>query len=440
MSSRPLSKSAKARAARAKLRAATLVIVPGVADGVAESGDALAAFVSETSGRAQQVTQRLAVERMQRAKAESQLRYERSACAAADQAVIEAERDKERQQQRAAAEIAAERHVSSELREKLAAEAAARRQGERDLAEWQERAAAIAAVEERAAAAEAALAESRAATEAASAAAAAARQELEQQAARLARRPEPESESEPEPEPEPEQVAQAAPAAAAPGQEEPSPPVAGEGDGVDERAADAAAVDSAGAEAGPACAQEGLPAEPKVGAAAGEETLADPDPEGDPPAEGGAAAAVAAGGATREPPEPQPPPATDGESGPGGTVSSTLRSARDAVSTSNASAAPAPPDSTAEQRRQNAMVADGLQSLLSTEGAARDALSLHGAAHGGAERWTKRAPYSTRPARKSAHEIAPLKSSDVALYKLGAEVRQLWKMFEQGNKPRRRVL
>ena len=31
--SRPLSKSAKARAARAKLRAATLVIVPGVADG-----------------------------------------------------------------------------------------------------------------------------------------------------------------------------------------------------------------------------------------------------------------------------------------------------------------------------------------------------------------------------------------------------------------------
>ena len=433
MSSRPLSKSAKARAARAKLRAATLVIVPGVADGVAESGDALAAFVSATSGRAQQVTQRLAVERMQRAKAESQLRYERSACAAADQAVIEAERDKERQQQRAEAEIAAERHVSSELREKLAAEAAARRQGERDLAEWQERAAAIAAVEERAAAAEAALAESRAATEAASAAAAAARQELEQQAARLARRPEP------EPEPEPEQVAQAAPAAAASGQEEPPLPVAGEGDGVDERAADAA-VDSAGADEGPACAQEGLPGESKVGAAAGGETLADPDPEGDPPAEGSAAAAVAAGGATREPPEPQPPPATDGESGPGGTVSSTLRSARDAVLTSNASAAPAAPDSTAEQRRQNAMVADGLQSLLSTEGAARDALSLHGVAHGGAERWTKRAPYSTHPARGSAHEIAPLKSSDVALYKLGAEVRQLWKMFDQGNKPRRRVL
>ena len=62
------------------------------------------------------------------------------------------------------------------------------------------------------------------------------------------------------------------------------------------------------------------------------------------------------------------------------------------------------------------------------------------------ERWTKRAPYGTRPARGFAHTevstaAAPLPPSEMALYKLGAEVRQLWRQFDQqSSKPRRRIL
>ena len=118
-----------------------------------------------------------------------------------------------------------------------------------------------------------------------------------------------------------------------------------------------------------------------------------------------------------------------------------------------------------EHGRLNAMVADGLQKLLSAEGSARDALSLHtcassagchqaadeeprwtkrtGGVLGREERWTKRAPYGTRPARSSAQMEAAttIPSTELALYKLGAEVRQLWRQFDQqSNMPRRRLL
>ena len=493
-----LSATAKRRAQRAASRS-TLVIVPGVTCGGADGADdraALAAFMSDCGQRSQLLADKLAAEQRRHQQVQSQLRYERSAADAAEAAAEVAELARVAAEREAAAQVAAARLANEQLRERLVAEETARRQSERDLEQLQIRSAGIVDLERRAAEAERARAHAEAALERAEAAAEAARLavideratrealecQLERQLSELA-----------------ESAAEySALLAASASTQEPEQPVetAEKQSDTQHGNADAPAAailvgDSNGSDVvDEASSADGVSdSERETGreteAAAQGERAAQPEPQDeympaptsprtrDQPSR----ATVASPGMERCTPmvadEQQKAQQHELQ------LQKVLQTEHERKQEQEQEqeqehehehervrAPPAPLSmAEAEHHRLNAMVADGLHKLLLAEGSARDALSLHtinrdksagcqqagdqepqwikrtGGLLGKEERWTQRAPYGTRPARDHTRGPAPIPPTEMALYRLGAEVRQLWRQFDQqSNRPRRRVL
>ena len=481
-----LSATAKRRAQRAASRS-TLVIVPGVTCGGAGGADetaALAAFMSDCGQRSQLLADKLAAEQRRHQQVLSQLRYERSAADAAEAAADGAELARAAAEREAAAQVAAARLANEQLRERLVAEETARRQSERDLEQLQARSAGIAELERRAAEAERARADAEAALERAEAAAEAAKLAVvDEREAREALECQLERQLSELAESAAEYSALLATSASTQKPEQPAETAEKQSDtqqGNSDAPAEAAfvgdsndsdAVDEASSSDGVSDTETQREETETV---AQTERAAQPEPQDE---------YVAAPTTPRTGDEPSQ--ATVASAGMGGRAAVLADEQQKAKQQElqhqvlqpepeqeqeqkheQAQAPPAPLSmAEAEHQRLNAMVADGLHKLLLAEGAARDGLSLHAADRakaagcqqaadqepqwikrtggllGKEERWTKRAPYGTRPAQDHTRVATAIPPTELALYRLGAEVRQLWRQFDQqSNRPRRRVL
>lgn len=449
-----LSDTAKRRAQRAAQR--TLVVVPGVTSGApTQAGDdvetlALGAFMAECGQRTQTLVEKLASEQRSRQRVQSQLRYERSAADAAEAAANDAEKARAAAEREALAQVAAARLANEQLRERLAVEKVARQQSERDLKQLQAKSAVIVELEARATKAERARAGAEAALQKAEEGAEAARlatidakaacealryQLVQQSSKQVESALLTESAEEDDKQSGIEAVKSAAPAAVV---------LDADSDGTDasNQASDTDKMSTMTSNHGSGAENvdvEGSPVQPEL------------------QNESGPVPTTSHGTGTI---------ASARVHGPVADFAAEQKQKQQAQGQNEAK--PAPISLCAaetENQRLNAMVADGLQKLLVAEGSARDALCLHantniahyhravdpspswtkrtGGLLGKDERWTKRAPYGTRPARVPvrAQDATVVQSTELALYRLGAEVRQLWHQFDQqSNRPRRRVL
>eukprot|EP01043_Picozoa_sp_COSAG02_P055216 COSAG02_NODE_6370_length_3619_cov_86.835227_1_plen_481_part_00 len=464
-----LSATAKRRAQRAARR--TIVVVPGVTSGAETEGTAgteaaLTAVLADCGQRSQVLAERLALEQRKRQQVQSQLAYERSAANAAEANANEAELARAEAEREAAAQVTIARLANDQLRDRLAAEEAARRQSERDLAQLRATSAAIVELETRAAQAERAQADAEAALKQAEAAAEAARLAMiAEKAVREALECKLEHQSE---------QLESAPLAESPAGEDPN-----QSDAKTAEAEQQSDTDNQKCEVPLEIDRNGSDAVDKASSSEEvERTSSNHSSTGVTPVEPSAQPEPKEGIASR-------PTDTTNSQPVQGTVANSRSDGRASVRGDHhhprhhqqqqhhqhhqhqqhqhqhqhqqQHQQQLQQTRVAEQQRLNDMVANGLHKLLAAEGSARDALSLHsgvsatdsrqeadqepqwikrtGGVLGKEERWTKRAPYGTRPAHTN------VATTELALYKLGAEVRQLWRQFDQqSNRPRRRIL